>query len=137
MHKQFPGCHIEVAKNALAAWRYCGKEDTRVEGPCEHGVPPAALNQKGDKKARNLLIIEKGLIHAVEEGLIPIEKYQQARKSLDLFTIDKQTATHAEGVRGLWYYGPPGTGKSHNARLLEPDSTYIKAQNKWFDGYLG
>lgn len=23
MHKSFPGCHIEIAKNAMAAWTYC------------------------------------------------------------------------------------------------------------------
>lgn len=46
---------------------------------------------------------------------------------MDLYKIDKQEATHAEGVRGVWYYGPPGTGKSHTARQLNTDSTYIKA----------
>ena len=40
-------------------------------------------------------------------------------------------------VRGIWYYGKPGTGKSHAARQLDPSSMYIKAQNKWFDGYAG
>lgn len=39
-----------------------------------------------------------------------------------------------EGVRGVWYWGPPGTGKSHTARANFPEA-YLKAQNKWFDGY--
>lgn len=33
--------HVEVAKSALNAWEYCGKKETRVEGPVEFGVPPA------------------------------------------------------------------------------------------------
>jgi len=47
--KDFPGCHVEATRNAMAAWNYCGKSDTRIEGPVESGVPPAARNVKGDK----------------------------------------------------------------------------------------
>jgi len=42
-----------------------------------------------------------------------------------------------DSVRGLWIWGPPGTGKSHHARQINPNSTYLKPQNKWFDGYNG
>jgi len=70
-----PKTHVEKAKNALAAWRYCGKEDTRLEGPLEFGVPPAARNVQGDTKERNRMIIEHGVVAAVDEGLIPIEKF--------------------------------------------------------------
>lgn len=70
------GHHVEIAKNALAAWRYCGKEDSRIGVCLEMGIPPAAKNIKGDTKARNDLILEKGVEHCVREGLIPIEKYQ-------------------------------------------------------------
>lgn len=65
MHKDFPGCHIEVSRNAMAAWNYCGKADTRVEGPLEHGLPPASKAVKGDTKKRNELILEYGAVKAV------------------------------------------------------------------------
>jgi len=74
MIKLFPGTHVEHSKNALAAWRYCGKEDSREEGPLEFGVPPAAKNVKGDTKARNAMILEYGVVKSVDEGLIPLEK---------------------------------------------------------------
>lgn len=74
MRKKLKGSHVEVSKNALAAWRYCGKEDSRVSGPWEFGVPPAARNVKGDTAERNRLIIEYGVTKAVDEGLVPVEK---------------------------------------------------------------
>jgi len=41
-----------------------------------------------------------------------------------------------EDVKGIWLMGPAGVGKSHLVREIEP-SLYLKAQNKWWDGYTG
>jgi hypothetical protein len=41
-----------------------------------------------------------------------------------------------EDTRGFWYWGAPGLGKSHAVRTSEKD-LYLKAQNKWWDGYTG
>lgn len=53
MQKKFPGCHIMVTRNPGAAYDYCGKEDSRIYGPIQYGVPPPRLNQAGEKKAFN------------------------------------------------------------------------------------
>lgn len=79
MRKLFPDMHIEKANIAMAIWKYCGKEESRIEGPLEHGLPPAARNIKGDTKERNKMIMEYGVVKAVEEGLIPIEKFKQTK----------------------------------------------------------
>lgn len=50
----------------MKSWNYCGKEETRLEGPLEHGIPPASKAVKGDTAARNAMILEKGEVWAIE-----------------------------------------------------------------------
>lgn len=57
---KFPTAHIESCHSAIDAWNYCGKEDTRIEGPVEFGLPPANPSKKGDRAGLNKLLIEKG-----------------------------------------------------------------------------
>lgn len=74
-----------VTRNPSAAYDYCGKEDTRIEGPITHGIPPARLNVAGDKKAFNLKVLEIGPEQAVDQGLIKITDYQKLKSNLDLY----------------------------------------------------
>lgn len=90
MIKKLKGCHVEAARNAMAAWRYCGKEESRLEGPLDFGVPPASRAVKGDTKKRNKMIMEMGVVKACEEGLVPLEKFKQVKQSLDLFNVMKK-----------------------------------------------
>lgn len=128
------GCHVDAARNAMAAWKYCGKEDTRVEGPLEFGIPPASRNVKGDTAARNKMIMTMGVVKACEEGLIPLEKFKQAKQSLDLFNVMKKDVSNENELRGEWHYGPTGTGKSRSVREKYPDA-FIKSNDIWWDGY--
>jgi len=130
------GCHVEAAKNALAAWRYCGKEDSRVEGPLEFGLPPASRAVKGDTKERNRMILDMGPLKAVEDGLVPIEKFKQLKQSLDLFQVMKKEAPKVDTLESEWHYGPTGTGKSRSVRAKWPDA-FIKSNDVWWDGYSG
>jgi len=52
-----PGCHVEFSRNAMKAYNYCKKDKSCIEGPFEYGIPPAALNVKGDKAERNKLVV--------------------------------------------------------------------------------
>lgn len=60
-------------------------------------------------------------------------KYSRGLRDLSLVL---QTPYEHHEVRGIWIFGPPGTGKSFWARETYKNP-YIKAQNKWFDGYAG
>ncbi len=107
---------IFKAKDPFKSWEYCGKEDTRVEGPAEFGVPPAALNRKGDLKARNAMLIAKGVVAAVDDGDIPLINLPKMKLALDMYKSLKACPADLTELDNHWYYGPSGTGKSRTAR---------------------
>ena len=82
------------------------------------------------------MILEYGVVKAVEEGLIPIEKFKQTKQSLDLFQVMKKEAKATDTLKGEWHYGPTGTGKSRSVRAQYPDA-FIKSNDIWWDGYSG
>lgn len=134
--KLLPTAFIDAAKSPFEAWEYCGKEDTRVEGPVEFGVPPARLNKKGDKASKNMLLLEKGAEQAVRDGDIPLRDYAKIKHNIELFK--SITVKHAilDQLTNQWIYGPPGVGKSRGVREEHPD-LYDKPLNKWWDDYKG
>jgi len=126
---------IQKAKNAMASWRYCGKEETRLEGPLECGLPAASKAVKGDTKERNSMILEFGAVDAVKQGLVPVDKFKQLKQSLDLFAVmDRKPVTLNGPLQNEWHYGPTGTGKSYQARKRYPNA-FIKSNDVWWDGY--
>lgn len=51
----------------------------------EWGIPPAALNRKGDKGARNKLLLAKGARQAVDDGDITLEQLPKLKHAIDLY----------------------------------------------------
>lgn len=82
-----------------------------------------------------MALITKDPKIALEDGDISVFELEKLVKAQALFKCLSPPYTH-DTVRGVWYWGPPGAGKSYKARTTHPDA-FIKAQNKWFDGYTG
>jgi len=110
---------------------YAIKEESRVVGPWEAGEKPLKRNDKDDW--------EEIKSNAVSGNLdnIPGDVYVRYFSNLQrIHSANLPKYEHHE-CRGYWFVGPPGTGKTHHARTVFGDDVYIKAQNKWWDGYKG
>lgn len=134
--KDFPGCHVEVSRNAMAAWNYCGKKESRVPdtGVHSHGLPPASKNVKGDTKKKNEMILEYGLAKAITEGLVPIEKAKNVQAGINLFHALNRNAVPMATLDHEWHWGKTGLGKSRTVREKYPDA-YLKGCNLWWCNY--
>lgn len=116
-----------------AAEEYVFKDDTAIAGTrFELGAKPHKRNSKTDWDAVKTLAKSGNLDDC------PPDIYIQHYRTLKLIAMDNMAKPDdLDGCAGIWIYGPPGTGKSHYARQHYGSSLYLKAQNKWWDGYQG
>jgi len=125
-----------VTRNPGAAYDYCAKEETRLEEPLSHGVPPPRLNVLGDKKAFNQRMIEIGAEKAVEEGHIRVTEYAKLKMNLDLYKACTVKLPGLDALDNEWIWGLPGIGKTKSVRDRYPD-LYEKDKSKYWNGYVG
>lgn len=131
MKKLLPRAFIAVAKgNSLQCYEYCIKDGDFFE----IGTRPKTSKEKGKGEKRRW----QEAFNACKEGRfddvdadIRFRYYNTCKRIRKDFQPPVQSL---EDVCGIWIYGPPGTGKSHWARENYPNA-YIKAQNKWWDGF--
>lgn len=138
MKKIIPGAHFEprMAPTAQKAIAYCMKEDTRIEGPWEHGEKPiqgtrSDLNEIKKKIDEGVPLKEIADQHfsTWTRTHKALEKYEQMIKE------DKENKTFA-----YLYVGNPGTGKSYAVKEMagtDKTKVYWKSPDKWWDGYTG
>lgn len=112
--------HIEVVKINNGAHTYCMKEDTRLEGPFEHGKKPVQRNNKTDWEE----VKEKAIKGDLDS--IPADIFIKHYKVLKEIKKDyMQVLPRTEARQSFWYWGAAGTGKSSTA-LREHPGAYMK-----------
>lgn len=127
--------HWEPSRSE-AAEEYVWKEDTRVaDTQFELGQRPFKRNSQTDW-ARIRDLARSGNIDTIaeEEPQVWLSNY----RTLKQIKVDHMVCPPSlPGPCGKWIYGPPGVGKSFWVREQWGQDLYIKAQNKWWDGYQG
>lgn len=127
------GIKIELTRSERAE-NYVFKDETAIEGTrFEKGQKLMKRNSKTDwKKIKDLAVAGELTKISEENPQVFISSY----RTLKQISIDYMVAPQdMSSTTGVWIYGPPGVGKSHFARDTYGRDLYMKAQNKWWDGY--
>lgn len=120
--------NYQVAKSARGSYAYCTKENDWISNI-------QVENALGKRASRNLQLINgnaRELVLSGEIGLLQLPLLQKAKLAFDLLAPPHEH----DDIRGIWVVGKPGVGKSYWVRSQCP-GLFLKAQNKWWDGYAG
>lgn len=127
--------HWEPSRSQ-AAEDYVWKEDTRVAGSQFELGQRAFQRNSATDWARVGQLARAGHLDTIaeEEPQVWLSNY----RTLKQIKVDHMVCPpDLLGPCGKWIYGPPGVGKSFWVRQQWGQDLYIKAQNKWWDGYQG
>lgn len=124
--------HVEETKGSpVQASTYCKKDGDFIEKG-ELSTAESGNIKKEDYWKQLLSMAESGQMAAIAE-VYPGEYIRYYRNLHQIRCSSMESAGRPK--RCLWLYGKPGTGKSRMAFSINPDSTYAKMANKWWDGY--
>ncbi|KER18201.1 hypothetical protein T265_16225, partial [Opisthorchis viverrini] len=110
-----PGCHVEFARNPIAARRYRVKADTGIEGPWTNDEEKTEGAKKENTMHEIVEKYESGTrIHQLAEEYPNLfaRNFNNICRTLDLVCHYTPRSTKTEI---LWFYGKTGTGKSSKA----------------------
>jgi hypothetical protein len=107
---KLPAFHLEKCRNSKEALAYCGKEDTRVEGPWSMGLPKVPAKVMDPLLGKSLYPWQKSVLELIAKPVVEAAK---------------ETA-HQRQIH--WYHEPVGnTGKTSLCKhllLSQPDRVF-------------
>ncbi len=127
--------YLDIKRGTFKQAReYCQKDgDWFEKGDC-----PMDQSDKGaasKESYRKLIELAKnGSFNKIMEDH-PREFLSRYSTIKNIFKDYGKKAKRLDKIDNLWLYGAPGTGKSHFAREINPESTFCKNKNKWWDNY--
>jgi len=128
----FPWHVEETLGSPVQASEYCKKQGDFIEYG-ELSTPATGIKRKEEYWKQLLELAEEGKMTAIAE-IYPGEYIRNYRNLHAIRTSNMNSVGLPK--KCLWLYGKPGTGKSRFAFSINPDSTYAKMANKWWDGYI-
>lgn len=122
--------HIEPARRIDDCIDYCQKDETRVEGPWEHGDIPEQ-GKRTDIENLKTAIMEGASMETIAKNFSM--QYVRYNKGIALLrSMLSGVRTWPTEVHIIW--GPPNTNKTRRV-WDESKNVYVKANNKWWDNY--
>lgn len=137
--------HVEFAKKVKEAIDYCGKPETRVHGPWEHGKRPTGQGERTDlKKVWEDVKNRKRVGEMLEENP-ECARYERQIKMMKFAVQENDSDRQQQGVKVYVFWGPTDLGKTYTAlnlmdspqNVFKIDPPATKGGNLWFDGYDG
>ena len=133
------GVHVEVMHGTPQDQvEYCGKEQTRVDGPWELGERPAQ-GRRNDLEAAAETARVSGIKRVAQDHPTTFIKYAKGLREY-AFIMQELAIPNMRDVSVHWLWGDTGGGKSWAARQFNQGASYFAVNDEekiWFDGYDG
>lgn len=134
-------CDVEFLRSAKdweKAVQYCCKDGDYIS----EGIDIEAIKNRSTHNSHKKIytckqVLETPINDLVNKDMISAHAFSAIYRAQQQWKLLSTPNVDLCGPRGLWFYGPAGTGKSMQARItgLQEGGYYLKAQNKWWDGY--
>lgn len=125
---------------------YHTKDESRVAGPWEIGMPVNEQGKRNDiKDLYEDVKAKKSTLEILESTGGAAARYEKALKFMRFTTSEQESDRELQGVRVITLYGSTGVGKTYAAiNLIAGSKDYYIAEapshkdsKLWFDGYEG
>lgn len=129
-------CHCEPVRDRQKSWEYCGKTESRLEGPYEWGTR-AKVGRSAELDHAVEIIRSGGTLEKVAQQH-PMAIVRNGRGLRTLYELQLKPRDRGVATEVVLLYGGTGTGKTRYVYEHFGSDLYVKmGENTWWDGYKG